>query len=468
MCRPIGTPSRLTVGASRRARYCACLPGAHPRLLRVSRLDVRGWAQVDFARVSVNDDRVALLDDLGDIGDVADGGNRQRPSDDGDVARRARLLEHKPAQPRPVIVEQGRRAHRARDQDRVLRQFLGQDDETLAGQLMQEPIGDVGQVVQPVAQVGVGLALQPGAGVVMDPLDRGLCGQARTHRLAQPAQPAAIVRDHPERLKDVSMLAADAVVAAVDEAVDRGAHGADRRLETRELGLDVVGHDRRHRHPRLVHHHVPEPKPVGDAEALERQLPPHRDLRALGGDPLQLAGRDHLGEQHSGRLQRLDLFLRIGAPGAVLHDQHPDGRPAPQHRHAEEGLVDLFARLRLVGKGGMVLGVGHRQRLGARGDEADKAFARPHGRQVDGLAIEALGGEQLHRAIGPHHVERAHLGHHVGGDEHDDAVQARLSGDRLRHHLAEPPQQQTRSARRAHQHRPILSQVVRSANRAMQ
>ena len=116
----------------------------------------------------------------------------------------------------------------------------------------------------------------------------------------------------------------------------------------------------------------------------------------------------------------------------------------------------------------MVLGVGQRQRLGARGDEADKALARPHGRQVDGLAIEALGGEQLHRAVGPHDIERAHLGHHVGGDEHDDAVQARLRGDRLRHDLAEPPQQQTRSARRAHQERPLLSPVVRSANRAMQ
>ena len=164
---------------------------------------------MDFAGVAVDDDRVALLDDLGNVRDVADGGNRQRARDDGDVARRARLLEHHAAQPRAVVVEQRRRAHRTRDQDRVFRQLLGQQDEALAGKLMQQAIGDVGQVVQPIAQVGVGLALQLGARVVLHPLDRRLGGQARTHRLAQPAQPAAIVGDHAERLEHVAMFAAE-------------------------------------------------------------------------------------------------------------------------------------------------------------------------------------------------------------------------------------------------------------------
>ena len=143
-------------------------------------------------------------------------------------------------------------------------------------------------------------------------------------------------------------------------------------------------------------------------------------------------------------------FFRIGAPRPVLHDEHPDRRAAAQHRHAEEGLVDFFARLGLVGKGRMMLRVGQRQRFGAGRDKADKALARPHGRQMDGFTVEALGGEQLHGAVGAHDIERADLRHHVGGDEDDDAVEARLSGDGLRHDLAKPPQQQTRSARRAH------------------
>ena len=199
-----------------------------------------------------------------------------------------------------------------------------------------------------------------------------------------------------------------------------------------------------------MHHDMAEAEAVGDAEPFSDSGRADGDRRALRGDRLQLARGDHLGEQHRRRLQRLDLLFRIGAPRAILHDEHADRRAAAQDRHAEEGLVDLFARLGLIGERRMMLGVGQRERLGARGDQADEAFARPHGRQMDGFAVEAFGGEQLHRAVGANDIERADLRHHVGGDEHDDAVEARLRGDGLRHDFAKPPQQQTGSARRAH------------------
>ena len=105
-------------------------------------------------------------------------GNRQGARDDGDVARRARFLQHHAAQPGAVVVEQRRRAHRARDEDRVFRQLARQQHQALAGELVQQAVGDVGQVVQAVAQIGVGLALQLGARVVLHPLDRRLGGQA--------------------------------------------------------------------------------------------------------------------------------------------------------------------------------------------------------------------------------------------------------------------------------------------------
>ena len=89
----------------------------------------------------------------------------------------------------------------------------------------------------------------------------------------------------------------------------------------------------------------------------------------------------------------------------------------------------------------MVLRVRQGERFGRRGDQADQAFARPHGRQMHGLAVEAFGGEQLERSVGARDIERAHLGDHVRGDENDDAVEARLRGDGLRHDLAEPSQQ---------------------------
>ena len=40
--------------------------------------------------------------------------------------------------------------------------------------------------------------------------------------------------------------------------------------------------------------------------------------------------------------------------------------------------------------------------------------------------LRPFGGEQLERAVGARDVKRAYLGHHVGGDENDDAVEARL------------------------------------------
>ncbi len=193
-----------------------------------------------------------------------------------------------------------------------------------------------------------------------------------------------------------------------------------------------------------------EAEAVGDGLAFQGHRAANGDRLALRRNALELARRDHLGEKHGGGLERLDLFLRIGAPGAVLHHQHADRRAAAQDRHAEERLIDLFARLGLVREGRMMLGVGQRERLGARGDEADEALARLHRRQVDGFTVQAFGRKQLHGPVGPNDVEGADLGDHIGGDEDDDAVEARLRGDRLRHDLAEPPQQQTGTARRAH------------------
>ena len=94
----------------------------------------------------------------------------------------------------------------------------------------------------------------------------------------------------------------------------------------------------------------------------------------------------------------------------------------------------------------MGLRVGERERLGRLGDQADEAFAGAHRGQMDGLAVQAFGGEELERAVGAQHIDRADLGHHIGGDMDDDLVEPRLRADRLRHDFAEPAQQQTRSA----------------------
>ena len=108
---------------------------------------------------------------------------------------------------------------------------------------------------------------------------------------------------------------------------------------------------------RLVQHDMAEPDAVVERQALEADGAAQVEFQPGPRQPRQIAGRDHLGDHHRRRFQRLDLVLAIVALGAVLHDQHAERAAGAQHRHAEEGIVDLFARLRQVGEGRMRLGV---------------------------------------------------------------------------------------------------------------
>ena len=86
----------------------------------------------------------------------------------------------------------------------------------------------------------------------------------------------------------------------------------------------------------------------------------------------------------------------------------------------------------------MALGVrlvdGHVE-LGAAPDEA---LAALQPRVVHGGDLEALGGEQLERAVLALQVDGADLGHHEAGDLAHDLVEARLAVARLGHDLAQP------------------------------
>ena len=88
-------------------------------------------------------------------------------------------------------------------------------------------------------------------------------------------------------------------------------------------------------------------------------------------------------------------------------------------------------------------------RIGFAGDQADQSFVGLKYGLVDGFALEAFGGVQLKGSVYAQDVDRAHLRHHVGGDQHHHLVEAILRADRLRHYLAKPAQQHARTAERA-------------------
>ena len=179
------------------------------------------------------------------------------------------------------------------------------------------------------------------------------------------------------------------------------------------------------------------------------------------GQRRQFARGDQLGQHHRSGLQRLEFLLDIVALGAVLHHQHAEGVAGPQDRHAEEGVVDLFARLGAEREGRMALCVAQIEWRRLAGDQADQALMGAEHGVVHGLAIETFGGVELQRVVDAQHVDRAHLGHHVGGDQHHDLVQPLLGRDLLRHGLAEPSQQDAGTSRRA-PHEPSISSVCRA------
>ena len=79
-------------------------------------------------------------------------------------------------------------------------------------------------------------------------------------------------------------------------------------------------------------------------------------------------------------------------------------------------------------------------RLGFARDETDEAFVRLHDGQMHGFGVQALRGVELEHAVDAQHIGGANLRHHVGGDQHDNLVQAFLRADRLRHDFAETAQ----------------------------
>ena len=230
-------------------------------------------------------------------------------------------------------------------------------------------------------------------------------------------EPALVVREHAEGFEHLPVLAVMGDVAALDQFVDRGADLADRGLEAAQLRLRVLRDQVLHHDAGLVQDDMAEADAVGEGDAALVQRSPQGRAGLGERQRLQLARGDHLRQHHGGGLERLHLLFGVDPPRPVLHDEDAEGVAGPQQRHAEEGVVDLLARLRLVGEGRVRLGVGQRERLGRRGDEADEALARGHRREVDGGAVEAFGGEQFERAVGAHHVDGADLRHHVGGDQ---------------------------------------------------
>ncbi len=216
------------------------------------------------------------------------------------------------------------------------------------------------------------------------------------------------------------------------------------------LAAHILGNELADLDARLVENDVAHGDAVGERHALQANrgavLRLHTPARLVD----ERARNHELGQDRGDDLQGLDLFLVVMAAGAVLDDDDAEGAAAAQDGHAEKGVERILARLRPVGELGMALRVGEIERLGRARDLAHQAFAEREAGLVHGRRVQAFGGEELERLVGRHEIDRAHLGHHVRGDDLDHAVEARLRADGLGHQLAHAPQENSRACSAGH------------------
>ena len=426
--------------------------GPESDLFRIGRLEIGLRSQMDGAFLAVDDDGIAVFRHGNGALHLAGDGDPHGARHDDDVAGRRAVLQHHAAQLVAGIVEQLGRAHRAGDDDGVLGQRGRDILRSAPHQLAQQPVREVVEVAHPLAQIGIGHVQHAGAHVALHLLHRRLGRQAVADRLLQPPHPAAIVGEHAIGFQHLAMLTLEGDVAALQHVVDGEPERAERGLQPADLLLAVLVEQVGDDDTRLVQHDMAEADTVIEGQAGEADRAPQVEFQARPREPREITGGDHLGDHHRRGFQRLDLVVAIVAHGLVLHDQDAERAPCPEHRHAEEGVVDLLAGFWQVGEGGVFLRVGKVERPRAGGDGADQALSESQLREVDGVRVQTFGGIELQHRVGAQHVERANFGDHVGGDVAHDPVEPLLRLQRLLHEFAEPFQQNARAAGRITHH----------------
>ena len=134
----------------------------------------------------------------------------------------AAFLEHQAAQPLAVVVEQRGGAHRAGDDDGVVRQVFARRRVVVADEQAHQAVGEIVEVVQAIAQIWIGRAQHARAGIGLHAFDAGLGGQAGHHRLVDLVKPAVVVGEHAIGFEHVAMLAALDHVAVFEHFVEIG------------------------------------------------------------------------------------------------------------------------------------------------------------------------------------------------------------------------------------------------------
>ena len=396
--------------------------------------------------VGVENHRIARLDPAEAACDPADDGNIHRTGHDGRMGGRRTLLQDDAGQAVRIVIQQFGRAQIPGEHDHPFGVRHAGRGRCVAGgrQMLEQAIAQIVEIGHPRAQIGILDRRHAGTGRLLDLGDRGFRGETLADRLADAMQPAPVLGDQAVGLEDLPALGTAFQPVVSQHDVQRIVHRRQGGLEPLQFEFGIFRHDVDDGRAVAMHDRFAGRRP---AVQLQPGQPQRQQRNAVGLAQFvqadQIARPDHLGHDHGHGLERLDLFVRIMAPGAVLDGQDADDAAVAQYRHAHHRMVDFLAGFRPVGETGMGLGVGERNRPGTRGDVADHAFADAQAGLVHRRLVQALGGVEFQHVAGAPQVQRTHLGDHVGRDQGDDPVETLLAGDRpgAGHDIADTPQQ---------------------------
>ena len=348
---------------------------------------------MDHALIAIDKDQIAVQR-LGRDGPGMDHQrDRQRAGHDGGMAADRSLLQHH-ALEAAAIVEQFRRSDIARDQHRIGGK-LGARVAALTRQAAQQPVGQVIQIMQPVAQIGVRHRFHPRPRAGLFFFHRRLGREAARDVLLHPAHPAARMGKHPVRFQHLALFALGQGRAR-QHVVDIEAQQIHRRVQPDQFRLGVVGDKARDDHARLM-----QPDPAHRRALLRTGTAEHHLLFVAFGHSRVLVDKGaklgHLGQNHGHDLEPVDLVAGIFACIARLHHQHAQPLAQALDRHAKEAGIAFLAGFGHVAKAAFGGGIGGVDRLGRARDAPHQPFTHAHAGDMDRFGRKPLGRAQLQR-----------------------------------------------------------------------
>ncbi len=407
-----------------------------------NRTDILAWPDKQLRIVCIDNQRITGFNLVENALDPAQDRNIKRTSNNRHVRGVRSFFKGKATQTRMIVIQKFRRANITRHQNDIVGQLAKGRGLILPRKMLQQPVCQIFKIMQAFAQIRIADLGHAGTGIVMHLLNRGFGCQAGMDRLGNAVQPAGILRNHFIGFEDITRI----IIAAIAvhsrngfkhlvEVILKPAHGISK---PGQFFVRVVRHHPVDDDARFMQNRNALANPRCQTRPAQTQWqkrnPVSRD-QFFTAD--QLATGDHFGQNHGNVFKRFLLVLGIKAFGPVLHGKHTDDTATAQDRHTDHGMIDFLAGFRTIGKIRMALRIFKIKRSRMCCHITHNPLANPKTGHVDRRRGQTTGREKFQNLARPHHIDRTHLCHHIGGNDGHNLPKAFFCRPRTSHDVAD-------------------------------